>query len=109
MTQMTTYNVVIAFNVGIQDRDSRSASSITEPRRRIEPFDTLIDGLRSDGLPEAAADINSALRVVKWPSTEAFVAGIMEELERIQRDAGQKMSAGTSRALRESFNRIKSL
>lgn len=109
MTDMTTYNVVIAFDSATQYRKPEPVSATTAPRQRLEPFDTLIDGLRSDGLHEAAADVNNALRVVKWPSTPAFVAGLVEELERIQRDVGQKMTPATTRAWQGSLNRIQNL
>lgn len=109
MTQMTTYNVVIAFNVGTPTRQSEPPSTSTAPRERIEPFDTLIDCLRSDDLNEASADMNNALRLVKWPSTHAFVTGMVEELERIKALGRHKMSPKTNRAWQESLERIKNL
>jgi hypothetical protein len=109
MTEMTTYNVVIAFHAAGGARKSESAPATSTPRRRVEPFDTLIDGLRADGLEEAATDINNALRVVKWPSTESFIAGMADELKRIRREVGQKMTPATASALEGSLNRIRNL
>ena len=109
MTEMTTYNVIIAFNAANGVHKSKSTPTTSAPRQRTEPFDTLIDGLRADGLNEAAEDINNALRVVKWPTRQSFVSGLLGELERIKSDVEKKMSTATNRAWQDSVNRIRSL
>ena len=74
---------------------------------RIEPFDSLVDGLRRDGLAEAADRLHSLLHATAWTTGSELYGELRLELKRIQQTYGKRFRPKTKACFKEAVAAVK--
>jgi hypothetical protein len=112
-TQLHSYNVVVAMKSEADRVTAGEAVAVAyrklPPDERMHPFDTLFELLVDESLGPAADALNTALRRIKWSSTQAFCAGFAEEAAKVRRTYGSRMSAAAHGLLRECESKVQAL
>jgi hypothetical protein len=79
---------------------------VNAPVISYAPFDELIASLRAEGFRGEAERLHNLIHKVAWTSGSELIGELGQEMKRLEREHGSRLSASTSKKIEAAFDMV---